>query len=131
VAILEADPRTDWSKVNIDALRLHLIDMNNVTLGAEVKNEQIEGGMRFSVTGAGAVTDSIRRMVEAHAKTMNGADGWTFKADKIDDGATLTVLVPAKDMDKLRGLGFFGVMTHGMHHQEHHLMIARGGPPHH
>src|SRR6516165_7172350 len=27
VQILEADPTTDWSKVNIDALRQHLVDM--------------------------------------------------------------------------------------------------------
>ena len=31
VQILEADPNTDWSKVNIAALREHLIDMNEVT----------------------------------------------------------------------------------------------------
>ena len=34
VRILEADPTTDWSKVNIAALREHLIDMNEVTLHA-------------------------------------------------------------------------------------------------
>ncbi len=34
VEILEADPATDWSKVDIDALRQHLIDMDNVTLHA-------------------------------------------------------------------------------------------------
>jgi hypothetical protein len=28
VGILEADPNTDWSKVNLEALRQHLIDMN-------------------------------------------------------------------------------------------------------
>ena len=32
---LEADPATDWSKVNIGALREHLIDMNEVTLRAD------------------------------------------------------------------------------------------------
>jgi hypothetical protein len=37
---------------------------------------------------------------------------------------------PAKDDAKLHGLGFLGVMTRGMHHQEHHLMIARGEHPH-
>ncbi|MCP6769380.1 hypothetical protein NL529_31490, partial [Klebsiella pneumoniae] len=31
VRILEADPATDWSKVNIGALREHLIDMDEVT----------------------------------------------------------------------------------------------------
>ena len=34
VRILEADPKTDWSKVNLEALRQHLIDMNEVTLKA-------------------------------------------------------------------------------------------------
>src|SRR4051794_21173706 len=31
---LEADPKTDWSRVNIAALREHLIDMHEVTLRA-------------------------------------------------------------------------------------------------
>jgi hypothetical protein len=131
VGILEADPATDWSKVNIEALRQHLIDMDNVTLRAEVKSERIEGGMRFVVSGVGPVKDSIQRMVTAHAATMSGVGNWTFKAERADDGASLTVLAPTKDQEKLYGLGFIGVMTHGMHHQTHHLMIARGGNPHH
>jgi len=130
VEILEADPKTDWSTVNIDALRQHLVDMNNVTLAAEVKAEPVESGMRYVVTGNGPVTDSIRRMVTAHAATVNGAGGWTFKAADSEGGAVLTVVVPAQDIQKLRGLGFVGVMTHGMHHQQHHLMIARGDNPH-
>ncbi len=130
VEILSADPKTDWAKVNIDALRQHLIDMNNVTLAASVKNEPIDGGMRFDVTGEGHVRDSIRRMTTAHAATMNGVDGWKFEAAEIEGGASLTVYAPAKDANKLRGLGFLGVLTLGMHHQIHHLMIARGESPH-
>jgi uncharacterized protein (DUF1786 family) len=34
VRILEADPATDWSKVNINPLREHLIDMDEVTMRA-------------------------------------------------------------------------------------------------
>jgi hypothetical protein len=131
VEFLEADPKTDWSKVNIDALRQHLVDMNNVTLSAEVKADDIESGMRFTVTGTGSVIASVRRMVSAHAATMNGVDGWKFTSAEIDNGAALSVLVPQQDVPKLRGLGFLGVMTHGMHHQQHHLMIARGDAPHH
>ena len=130
VQMLEADPRTDWSKVNIDALRQHLIDMNNVTLAAEVRSEPVEGGLRFFVTGAGSVTDSIRRMLSAHAATMDGIDGWQFSVSDINGGAMFTVRVPPQDSEKLRGLGFIGVMSHGMHHQEHHWMIARGEHPH-
>jgi len=60
VAILMADPKTDWSKVDIDALRRHLVDMNKLTLFANVASTPIDGGMRFDVTGEGAVRDSIR-----------------------------------------------------------------------
>jgi len=53
-----------------------------------------------------------------------------MNAAEIDDGATLTVIAPAKDAARLRGLGFIGVLTQGMHHQMHHLMIAKGENPH-
>ena len=42
VQILEADPTTDWSKVNIAALREHLIDMNEVTLRAVATEQALE-----------------------------------------------------------------------------------------
>jgi len=44
VRILEADPATDWSKVNLERLRQHLIDMNEVTLRASVKAESVPAG---------------------------------------------------------------------------------------
>lgn len=128
--ILEADPATDWSKVDLEALRRHLIDMDNVTLAAEVTAEPLDDGMRFTVTGADEVAQSIRRMVIAHAATMNGAGEWRFAASPTAAGAILTVHAPPQDLAKLRGLGFIGVMTRGMHHQAHHLMIARGMHPH-
>src|SRR6267142_5337363 len=45
VRILEADPATDWSKVALEALRQHLIDMNEVTLRADATAMDIEGGV--------------------------------------------------------------------------------------
>ena len=132
VGILEADPGTDWSKVDIEGLRRHLVDMSNVTLASTVEATAVDGGARFTVAGAGEVAGSIRRMVVAHAATMNGVDGWRLAAAERRDGATLTVTAPdAADQSKIRALGFIGVMTRGMHHQEHHLMIASGAGPHH
>lgn len=131
VEILEADPKTDWSKVNIEALRQHLADVSAVTLLSEVKAEPIDGGMIFAVTGAPPIRDAIRRMALAHAATMNNVGGWQLAAAEIEGGATMAVKAPAADLAKLKGLGFIGVMTRGMHHQEHHLMIARGAHPHH
>jgi hypothetical protein len=131
VEILEADPATNWSKVNIEALRQHLIDMDNVTLRADAKSEPVEGGIRFIVSGSGQVKESIQRMVTAHAAIMDGIGNWKFTATTTEVGANLTVVTPPKDAGKLRALGFIGVMARGMHHQEHHLMIARGDNPHH
>ena len=131
VTLLESDPKTDWSKVDIEALRQHLIDMNNVTLLADVKESDHGNAVEFQVTGTGPVTGSIRRMIMAHSMTMNGVDGWNYAAKEIDGGASLTVSLPdSASLVKLKGLGFIGVMASGMHHQQHHLMIAKGQNPH-
>jgi hypothetical protein len=131
VVILEADPATDWSKVNVEALRQHLIDMSNVTLGAKVESSPSADGVKFTVSGEGPVRDSIQRMVKAHAETMQGADGWGFAAEPTDTGASLVVTPPDKAAaGRLAGLSFIGIMTRGMHHQRHHLMIAKGLGPH-
>jgi hypothetical protein len=131
VDVLNADPATDWSKVNIEALRQHLIDMDNVTLRAVVATKPTPTGAEFTVTSADpAVQASIRRMVAAHAATMNGANGWTLTATDAADGAVLTVSGTEADAARINGLGFIGVLTLGMHHQAHHLMIARGMDPH-
>ena len=131
VEILEAEPATNWREVNIEALRRHLMDMDNVTLHADVKTEPVDGGIRFVVSGAGDIKESIQRMVSAHAAALTGTGTWRFSAAKTGTGANLTVVTPPEDAAKLRALGFIGVMARGMHHQEHHLMIARGGDPHH
>ena len=70
-------------------------------------------------------------MVIAHAATMNGVDGWGYAAEENDTGAILTVIPPnTRGKAELKGLGFFGILTKGIHHQEHHLMIAKGMNPH-
>lgn len=129
VGILEADPATDWSLVNIDALREHLVDMDNVTMRATVKAQPIMGGMAFIVSSEDAgVIASIQRMVVAHAAVMDGVNGMRMSASERPYGAMLGV---EGDEARIKGLGFFGIMAAGMHHQAHHLAIARGGDPHH
>ena len=128
VAALLEDPNTDWEKVNIEALRQHLIDMDNVTLRARVSTEAVPGGARFAVTSDDpAVQASIRAMTLAHAATMDGVEGWSLKAAETEDGATLTA---TGDEIRIRALGYIGLMTVGMHHQEHHFALARGEMPH-
>ena len=131
VTLLAADPKTDWLKVNIEALRQHLINMDNVTLRAVVASTPMPDGASFAVTSDDpSVRGSIQRMVMAHAATMNGANGWALKAQTTDQGAVLVVTGAPADAAKIQGLGFIGVLTLGMHHQAHHLMLARGMNPH-
>ncbi|MAZ14861.1 MAG: hypothetical protein CL535_00780 [Ahrensia sp.] len=128
VAALFENPGTDWTKVNIEALRQHLIDMDNVTLRAKVAAEDIPGGARFTVTSDDpGVQASIRAMTLAHAATMDGVEGWSLEAAETEDGAMLTA---TGDEIRIRALGFIGLMTVGMHHQEHHFALARGEMPH-
>jgi hypothetical protein len=130
VNALKADPNTDWSKVNIDALRNHLRDMDIVTIDSTTVTTEVDGGLRFDVTGAGEVTNAIRRMATAHAGMMNGSDGWVYSTEEIAGGAAMSVIVPGADLAKLKGLGFYGIMAAGMHHQPHHWAMATGGSPH-
>lgn len=128
-AALMADSATNWSKVDIEGLRQHLIDMDNVTLRSEVNSEEIDGGARFTVTSNDpAVMASIRAMVMAHVATMNSVESWDMQAEEVKSGAAMTVT--GSDTARIRGLGFIGLMTVGMHHQAHHLALAAGQNPH-
>jgi hypothetical protein len=70
VRLLEADAATDWSKVNLEALRQHLIDMNDVTLRSAAVQAEVPGGARFDVTGEGRTTGAIRRMLTSHSRML-------------------------------------------------------------
>ena len=63
VRLLEADSTTDWSRVNIEALRVHLIDMDLVTLRSRAVRRNVTGGVVIEVTGTGDAVPAIRRMV--------------------------------------------------------------------
>lgn len=130
VRILEADPRTDWSTVDLEALRQHLMDMDDVTMRASVRVTPVDGGVIFEVSGSGRVRDAIRRMAMAHGATIVPADGFTWVAAETPDGARVTVrsLRPtdARAVARLRALGFHGLLSLGDHHTAHHLGIADG-----
>jgi hypothetical protein len=129
VRILEADSTTDWSKVDIEALRQHLIDMSEVTLRSAVVQRPIEGGLEVEVTGQGRTRDAIRAMTSAHAREL-ASYGIVARSDSIPGGARFTVVArdagDARLVAKIRGLGFIGLMTVGDHHAAHHLALARG-----
>lgn len=79
VRTLEADPETDWSKINLEALRQHLIDMNEVTLKANAAPTSIDSGLQVDITGDNLTSAAIQRMVPAHAEELNQMNGWSAK----------------------------------------------------
>lgn len=131
VRLLEADPTTDWSKVNLEALRQHLIDMEQVTLRSTVASAPVPGGAVFTVSGTGRTRDAIRRMAREHGHMVTGV---TWTTAETPDGVRVTVRATepadAKAVARIRGLGFVGLLTVGEHHTRHHLMVARGGMMH-
>lgn len=130
VRILEADSTTDWSRVNLDRLRNHLISMNEVTLNALVVQSLVPGGLRMEVTGAGRTLAAIRSMVGSHSAELNRMAIWRARVEELPNGARLTVVASdasdAKTVARIRGLGFVGLLTVGDHHGPHHLALARG-----
>ena len=130
VRILEADPATDWSKVDIERLRQHLIDMNEVVLRAVVRQTPVPDGLAMEITGTGRTEQAIRTMVVPHAVELDRMPEWSARTEPIPNGVRLTVIAKKTDDAKLvariRALGFAGLITEGAHHQPHHLAIAKG-----
>ncbi|MBI3709229.1 MAG: hypothetical protein HY246_16365 [Proteobacteria bacterium] len=127
VRMLEADPKTDWSKIRLEALRQHLIDMNEVTLAADAAARPIDGGLDIAVTGSGRTVAAIQRMIPAHAQELDRMNGWSAKTEALTNGTRL--IVTASDPQQvahISGLGFIGLLVSGAHHQPHHLAMAKG-----
>jgi hypothetical protein len=129
VLLLQADPETNWSKVDIGALREHLVDMNELTLNAVAREQPIPGGLQIEVTGEGRTLKAIQNMVPAHAAELTKVEGWQVDAAARNGGARLTVTsTDPRQEAQIRGLGFFGLMATGAHHQTHHWAMATGQP---
>lgn len=129
VALLQADPNTDWSKVDITRLRDHLVDMDEVVMRAASRLDASESEIRVTYTGEGRTLDAIRRMIPAHAKMMHGYRDWKSSSETTKDGVVWILSTSsAEERTRIRGLGAFGLLTLGFHHGPHHLAMARGVP---
>ena len=130
VRLLEADPGTDWSRVDLERLRQHLIDMNEVVLRSEVKSSSVPGGLAMEITGAARTEQAIRAMVAPHAVELDRMSEWAARTESIAGGLRLTVTArtpeDTKAVARIRGLGFSGLLVQGGHHGPHHLATAQG-----
>ncbi|HEY3932991.1 MAG TPA: hypothetical protein VGL65_00065 [Gemmatimonadales bacterium] len=130
VRLLQADSTTDWTRVNIEALRQHLIDMDDVTLRSAVTQYAVPGGLEMTITGSGRTADAIRRMVPSHSRMLNEEPALASSSHSLPNGVLLTVTATdptdARTIAMIRGLGFAGLLTLGDHHASHHMALARG-----
>ena len=130
VRLLEADPATDWSRVDLERLRQHLVDMDELTLRTAVRRREVPGGLEMEVTGSGRAVEAVRATTASHARQL-AAHRLRATSTPIAGGARFTVVAAdasdARLVAKVRGLGFIGLMALGDHHAAHHLAIARGG----
>jgi hypothetical protein len=89
------------------------------------------GGLQIDVTGEGRTLLAIHNMVPGHAAELAKVDGWHVGAATPEDGARPTVTSPDPQQEaQIRGLGFFGLMATGAHHQTNHWAMATGEPAH-
>ena len=85
----------------------------------------------IKVTGSDRTLVAIQRMVPDHAREIDGSYGWTVRITPLLDGVELTVTVNnPTEVQKIRALGFIGIMVQGSHHQIHHFAMAKGEPVH-
>lgn len=125
VTILQANPDTEWSLVDMGALRQHLIDMDDLITQAQVSAREVPNGAIFSAKLTGPIGGAVRRMVPAHAPVLAAETGWFSLAEFDGDEVIWTVTSP-EGAEAIRALGFFGLMAVGSHHQPHHLALATG-----
>lgn len=131
VQILEEDPNTDWTKVDITALRDHLVDMEMLTTEAIVNQVQTQNQIVFELSGSTAAIQAAKRMVPAHSTQLRTSFSWDIEA-KLDENRVRMIVNSSESlpMEKINALGFFGIMATGAHHQIHHLGMATGNMIH-
>lgn len=126
VALLNADPNTDWSQVDIDRLRHHLVDMNELTLNAVAVRRLDGNAVVFEISGHGRTLQAIKAMVPTHALELAKIAGWDVSTEVKSQSVILKLVANADELKKIQALGFFGLMAMQAHHQAHHWGMATG-----
>jgi hypothetical protein len=129
---LNADPNTDWSKVNIEALRQHLIDMYEFTMKVTVINQKpLSNGNQVTVQPDNPRAKiALDHVLAMHPRMLKKEAGWDMSYHKNGDLYVIKVTThKPKEVKKIQALGYIGILAYGTHHQRHHWMIVHGNNP--
>ena len=132
-AMLLADPETDWRRVDLEALRVHLADMENMTLRVDlIEQSATPAGVRVVIEPQDErALASLRRVLAVHPAQLAAETGWTMSVLEENGRFILTIETDLpNEIEMIRGLGYIGAMAIGDHHKIHHRMIATGTNPH-
>ena len=126
---LEADPKTDWSKVDLEALRQHLLDMKAFTEEVSVISKKpIEKGVEIKVhPDTKRAIIALKHLFSMHPAMLKSEKGWDMKATQ--NGEQWTIICTTtntSEVEEIRALGYIGLLAEGAHHQLHHWMIVTG-----
>lgn len=131
---LSADPETDWSKVNLEALREHLRDMFEFSYHVDViaQRPTTHGVIIVVKPLSNRAQSALEKVLSAHPAMLKMETGWDMQSSSSQGLYTITVTTTnPTEVDKIRGLGYIGLLAIGHHHQLHHWAMATGQNPHH
>ena len=126
---LENDPKTDWSKVDLEALRQHLLDMKAFTEEVEVISQtHIKNGLSIEIKPqTSRAGEALERVMKMHPLMLKQEKGWDMQSKLLNGNFLISVTTEnSSEVDELRALGYIGILAEGAHHQAHHWMIATG-----
>jgi len=106
--------------------------MQDMTLNVNVEQEPIKLGFKAVITPTTKrALQSMSRVLSVHPSQMKKETGWDMFVTNNNGIFTVTVTTnQLQDVNKIRGLGYIGIMAYGNHHQPHHWAMASGDNPH-
>lgn len=130
---LNANTDTDWDKVNIEALKQHLLDMRDMTINVEViSQKRLKNGSEILIKPSNKRSiQAMKKVLSAHPEQLKKETNWQMRVQKQGDKYLLTTTTNKPiEVSKIVGLGYIGLMAYGNHHQPHHWSMATGNNPH-
>lgn len=122
----------DWRDVDVDALWMHLQNMNALMLHTDVEKQKLANGLVMEVTGGDNAAAAMDEMIPAHCTFLaTKRPDWDISFQKIETGYVIRVTSDLmNEVEKIQALGFAGFMVQDDHHAQHHLRIASGKQVH-
>ena len=124
---LEANPNTDWSNVDLEALRQHLLDMKAFTEEVTVlEKTPITKGVKVTIhPNSERAKEALPKLFGMHPRMLKQEKGWDMSAQQDGENWVITCTTEKEaDVNKIRALGYIGLLAEGSHHQLHHWMVA-------